>query len=251
MKTKELQVVALFNLDANFITKINPLIQVWAQKFKAQIQSPAIPVTAPPEVPRIILQTKQLSLAISLNRITLTYFLQENENSTFKSFVSFFWQQHKDFFVALRSIGIAEFKMAIFTKVAFSSANQKNFLEISKLLHESLFKQKITKLPTQVHANLGYQEIFGFVNYSLAPYESRQINQALRGQVINLQQAPIVDTGVEVVVEINNLSQPLSSDLDKQFLNLSNNLFLLIEDMPLVFFSPELLKVLNINKVMN
>ena len=95
MKTKELQIVALFNLDANFINKINPLIQIWAQKFKAQMQSPAIPVTAPPEVPRIILQTRQLSLAISLNRITLTYFLQENENSTFKSFVSFFWQAQK------------------------------------------------------------------------------------------------------------------------------------------------------------
>lgn len=251
MKTKELQIVALFNLDANFINKINPLIQIWAQKFKAQMQSPAIPVTAPPEVPRIILQTRQLSLAISLNRITLTYFLQENENSTFKSFVSFFWQQHKDFFTALGSLGLKEFKMAIFTKVSYSSENQKSFLEVSKLLHESLFKQKINKLPTQVHATLGYQESFGFVNYTLAPYESRQINQALRGQRINLQQAPIVDTGIEAVVEINNLSQTISNDLDNQFLSLSNNLFLVIEDLPLVFFNQELLKVLKINKVIN
>lgn len=212
VRIAKFQVAVVFEIQPELILSLGPTIKALAQKSQGQIHevSGGDP-NFPPDVPRIVIQTRQFLVNISLNRFDIHVVpprqLQENHSAA----IQFAKTMVTDVLKDLLQPQISYKWSGVVVQLKFPSA--KPFLNAAAAV-EPVFKRLVTFNPSDkplssFEMRFGYQEGDLFRSVKIGGYSTRNLRMRTgtapsqpSPQVLNTGE--ITETGIQVFVDVNN-----------------------------------------------
>jgi len=210
MRVSRVQVVVGFARDDEILLTAGKYLQKLSKELGVPIPKMAVPSAAPPEAPRAIIPGSSTLMQVGLNRAELYTQPPDHVAGEFESAVDFALQAANRFLLDLMTVVRYEWAGMV------SAINYPTKTITTMMAAATLASDKLINLPRRSrelsHLNLqiGFREHTFYVTYSISGYEIRigALPQPAP-QSIDVSKVPVSETGIEVLLDVNN--KPLQS----------------------------------------
>jgi hypothetical protein len=226
MKIKSLKFISSFNIDQEITLTCGKELKNLEKELKGKLVLPSVPDSAPPEAPRAILLFGDSILAIGWNRFELNVTPPQHVNSSYIGCLEFVKNTTIQVFRKLMEL-VNEYEWSgLITKCNFPFENNdpNNILPIfDKLVNMNRSGRSLPVFRLQ----FGYREDDFNKIYNLSRYDIRNIHivvpppQPGKGLIkIDTNKFPITESGLEINIDINNMTGAKDRIWDSDLTNL-------------------------------
>jgi hypothetical protein len=220
-----IQAAIIFDLDDQIVLSLGEKLQQAQRSYNATIQFLNVPTGAPPEAPRLLFLTPTFNVNIGLNRIDVFISIPDHIKSNIDSCLNYCFNTTIDLSKALFGNVISYNWCGIITTINFPDKNkgQPSLKIVEKLL------PYITKIDTKgrelasLNFQIGFKEPPYFKTITLAGYDHVQIqvpvSQHEMPQRLEMNKAMITESGISILVDINNIPQEPKGSFEEDFSN--------------------------------
>jgi hypothetical protein len=213
MRVANFQVAVAFEIEPELILSLGPSIRALATRTQGRIHDAGVgDPDFPPDVPRIVIQTKQFLVNISLNRFdihaTPPRHLQENHSAA----VQFAQTVAGDVLGELLKVPVSYAWSGIVAHLKYPSEKPLASapMAVAPIFHQLINIPHSGKPLSSFEVRFGYQEDDLFRSIKLGGYATQNIRfksvaegeQTAAG--FGVEGADIVETGVQVFLDVNN-----------------------------------------------
>jgi hypothetical protein len=224
MKIQSLNFVSSFDIDREITLTCGKDLKILEKELKGKLLLPSIPDSAPPEAPRALLQCNDSILVVGWNRFELNITPPNHINTSYAGCLEFIKNRSVKTVKRLMELvtGYEWSGLVVKCHYPFENKDQDNILPLfDKLLNVQRKERSLSAFRLQ----FGYKEGDFNKNYNLTRYETRNVNISIppnsKGLVkLDLNKSPIIDAGLEINIDINNITGNASKDWDSDLINL-------------------------------
>ena len=223
MRINQIQFVNNFKLEEDLLLSHGPILQKMKNSLNGKLIILNVPKSAPPPAPRALIQLKNCIINVALDKIDITikppphvvhdYRSSGNfAHSIIESIISIFYEAQLQYEWS-GIIATIEYPIGPQTLTAVKAVTR----IYDKLINVPRHNLDLVSFQLQ----FGFSENNFYKNYSIGGYESRNVDlkdYALsperRTVVINLEEFPIVESGLQISLDINNRPTPKKTLLE-------------------------------------
>jgi hypothetical protein len=227
MKIVQIHAAINFKIEPDILLSVGNNIKKLQKEVKVNVQILNVPKASPPETPRIVIFSPNAIINICLSRydiiVKIPKQIEDNIDSSLdyaKNVITKFipFLIHENFQYLWTGIVINSEK-------AFDIKNSKSIELMTpfydKLINIDRNNMKLSSFQLQ----FGFEENNLYKNYTISGYD--KINIAIPGNIIgessitiDLQKAKISESGLQVIVDVNNRTNINVLGIDQDFINL-------------------------------
>jgi len=246
MYVSNIQVALIFELDDKIIFTLGEKLKLAQKDYNANVQILNVPYGAPPEAPRILFLSPTLNINISLNRADIFITLPNQIKSNISSCLNYSYTSVISIYNLLLK-GLIKYNWyGIILNLSYPVNTQSSLKAIEKIAPYIVKIDSNNREMASFNLQIGFKEPPYYKNVSVSGYDQYQFEfpsqQEQPTQQINLQDAKISETGINIILDINNIPQSEKNTFEKDFSNMVKK----VEDS---CFS--LLNELNLSGVLN
>jgi hypothetical protein len=223
MTVENVQVAIIFNLDNQIVFTLGEKLKQAQKGYNANLQLLNVPAGALPEAPRRLFLTPTFNLYIGLNRMDVFISIPDHIKSNIDACLDYCYNT---------TIGLAEILLRGAIKYNWCGViTTLNYPDKDKIRPSLKVVEKllpyITKIDTKgrelatLNLQIGFKEPPFFKNITFSGYDRFQIqflaNQNTIPQQIKMEDTDVIESGVSVLVDINNIPQEQKGTFEGDF----------------------------------
>lgn len=240
MKIDTFQLVAAFELDASVVLTCGPALKAINNKLGGKLITVNTPEAAPPSLPRVVLKTDDAILNLSLDRIQITTSPPPHVANDIEESARFSEQRATSIFKELLVVLPAYKWVGVIADLEFPSSNENNKSSrqaVAPIFDQLIKMQRGDRDLSSFELQYGFQEAGFFQTYTIKGYERRNITvptQPPSGElvVLNPEEFPLVECGIEILVDVNNKPSSNSEDVLSDINSILERLVQLVNSLP-------------------
>jgi hypothetical protein len=220
------QVAIIFDLDNQIVLSLGEKLKQAQKSYNANIQFLNVPTGAPPEAPRLLFLTPTFNLNIGLNRIDIFISIPDHIKSNIDLCLNYCFNTTIGLSRMLFNNVIRYNWCGIITTINFPDKNklQPSLKVIEKLLPYIIKIDPKDRELASLNFQIGFKEPPYFKNITLNGYDQFQIqfpmNQKEVSHQMEMNDEMITESGISILVDINNIPQYPKGSFEKDFQNI-------------------------------
>jgi hypothetical protein len=223
MNVMSVQAAIIFELDNQIVFTLGEWLKQAQKSYNAQLQLLNVPSGAPPEAPRLLFSAPTFSAHIGLNRMDIFISIPDQVKSSIDSCLDYCYKTSIVFAQLLFSDALKYDWCGIITTLNYPNRDkpQPSLKNVEKIM------PYITKIDSKgrdiasFNLHIGFKEPPFFKNITLNGYEQIQIQIPADGNAmlrqININEAAVEESGVSILVDINNIPQDPKGAFEDDF----------------------------------
>jgi hypothetical protein len=211
MYLSNIQVALVFDLDDKIIFTLGERLKEAQKKYVANLQLLNVPNGAPHEAPRLLFMTQSFNLNISLNRADIFINVPEQIKSNLNACLNYSYNVVNNLYALLFANSVKYNWCGIILNLCFPSEQQPSLKAIEKIAPYIIKIDSDGREMASFNLQIGFREPPYFKNITINGYEQSQLKiptpQEQTYQQINFNDAEIVEAGISIILDVNNIPQ--------------------------------------------
>jgi hypothetical protein len=219
MTVENVQVAIIFDLDNQIVFTLGERLKQAQKDYNANLQLLNVPAGALPEAPRLLFLTPTFNLYIGLNRMDVFISIPDHIKSNIDVCLDYCYNI---------TIGLAEILLRDTIKYNWCGViTTLNYPDKDKIRPSLKVVEKllpyITKIDTKgrklatLNLQIGFKEPPFFKNITFSGYDQFQIQFPTKPQQIRMEDTDVIESGVSILVDINNIPQEQKGTFEGDF----------------------------------
>lgn len=225
MKFVQIQAAINFKLEQDILLSVGNNIKKLQKEVKVNVQILNVPKAAPPEAPRIVIFSPNAIINICLNRYDIIVRIPNQIENNIDSALDYAKNVISKFipFLIHDNFQYLWTGIVINSEKSFDVKNSKSIELINPYFDKLINIERKNRKLSSFQLQFGFEEDELNKNFTISGYD--KINLEISGNIIregltiDLQKAKIAESGLQVIVDVNNNNKSVSS-IDKDFINL-------------------------------
>lgn len=234
------------------LNKILDQIKFFNMELNGELVSNSIPLNAPTEYPRFVINSKNCRLNFGLNQLSIQTWEEDSRQIMGHQRSKNYYQKFKSYFDFYRSILGQNAHFSIISRIHFDTTKKLDVEKINELLWDNFIKNEDNK--NMAHFNFTFAkkvENLYFENYTFISFEDRKIiipqnHDPNIPYLFNIKEMPITSTGVQVLFNLNTFAQKTPPNLENTISNILSLSIDKLDNLAFDFFEENLLKELGL-----
>lgn len=238
MRVRRVNVVFEFNIDRDIILSIGTKIKSIQKNFNAKIQMLNVPTAVPPDAPRLIIVIENFVINVSLNRFEYAVEIPPHINSNINSSLNYVSAKIENIYKYLVVDNDSYNWSGVVATLEFPSKDKNKSIDLMVPIFD-----RIIGIDRRGHDLASFQLQFGFHeegifrNFTLSGYETfnLQLVNPNNSDIVlfeNKLDSEIIESGISVIVDINNRPQKNHNDAFSEFEKILSDLQSAVKDIP-------------------
>ena len=223
MRVSRAQTVVGFARDDEILLTAGKYLQKLSSELGVSIPKITVPPAAPPEAPRVIVPGSTILMQLGLNRAEFFTQPPDHVASDFDSATDFVLQAANRFLLDLMTVVGYEW-VGVVSTINFPTNTAATLMAAAISVSDKLVNvpRKGREL-SHFNLQIGFKEDPFYVTYSTRGYEIR--TGAVPGPApwsIDVSKVPVSETGIEILLDVNNKPQQAKQGLKADLLGIIN-----------------------------
>lgn len=227
MKIIQLQASINFKLEKDILLSVGNNIQKMQKDIKVNVQILNSPKAAPPEAPRIVIFSPNAIINICLNKYDIIIKIPKQIENSISSSLDYAKNVISVLipFLVHDNLQYLWTGIILFTEKAFDKKNVKSIELITPYFEKLINIDRKSRKLSSFQLQFGFEENDLYKNFTISGYDkiNVEIPKNIIGDgsiTIELQKAKISESGLQIIVDVNNKTMKNIVGIEKDFINL-------------------------------
>jgi hypothetical protein len=239
MKYVQIQAAINFQLENDILLSVGNNIKKMQKDIKVNVQILNSPKAAPPEAPRIVIFSPNAIINICLNRYDIIINIPNHIDKLLTSVLDYAKNVISEFipYLTHENFKYTWTGIVVNSEAAFPQKNSKSIELLTpyfdKLININRNDRKLSSFQLQY----GFEENEFYKNFNISGYD--KFNFEIPGNLIanepiriDLQNTDILESGIQIIIDINNKTMKNNAGIEKDFITLINQIEHIYKDLP-------------------